>query len=56
MVITKKKLLRVGNGHHQEYIMLKQRNVQPCTCVGLSIGMGGLHGNQFAKNNPAKIS
>ena len=36
--------------------MLKQRSVQPCTCTKINIGVGGLHGNQFAKNGPAKIS
>ena len=33
---------------------LKQRSVQPRTCA--RIGVGGLHGNQFAKNSPTKIS
>ena len=37
------------------HIALKQMSVQPCTCA-INIGVGGLHGNQFAKNRPAKIN
>ena len=41
--------------------MLKQRSsVQPrpymCQNIKINIDVGGLHGNQFAKNRPAKKS
>ena len=42
----------------QEYIMLKQECTTPYMLqnIKINIGVGGLHGNQFAKNRPAKIS
>ena len=40
---------------YQEYIALKHTTVNPIHAPEY-IGVGGLHGNQFAKNRPAKIS